>query len=135
MSKQLDLFGYSPIELSDDDKKYSLKVKTPIYKPSGKNVSIYECYDKEKYQRMIYRIEKANISKEEKDFLKLAATRHIVFNYERIADYYASASKEVQELMEASALVIIDFDKAIEQGFVQLNDKMRRLYEQERDNS
>lgn len=67
--------------------------------------------------------------------MRAAATRHIVFNYERIADYYASASKEVQELMEQSALVIIDFDKAIEQGFVQLNDKMRMLYEQEKNNS
>lgn len=64
-------------------------------------------------------------------FLKLAASRHIVFNYENIADYYAIATKEMQELMEKSALVIIDFDKALEEGFVVLNDKMRKLYEQE----
>ena len=37
--------------------------------------------------------------------------------------------------MERSALVIIDFDKAIELGFVQLNEKMKRLYEQEMDNA
>lgn len=37
--------------------------------------------------------------------------------------------------MERSALVIIDFDKAIELGFVQLNDKMKKLYEQELDNA
>lgn len=84
---------------------------------------------------MMRRIDNSGVSEEEKNFLRLAATRHIVFNYERIADYYAGASKEMQELMEKSALVIIDFDKAIEEGFVQLNDKMRRLYEQELSNS
>lgn len=112
---------------------YSKKVSTPIYKPSGRPVSIYECYDHQKYLRMVRRIENSNVSNEEKDFLKFAAARHIVFQFERIADYYASASKEMQELMEKSALVIIDFDKAIEEGFVQLNDNMRRLYEQELD--
>lgn len=132
---QLDLFGFEKIELSEDEKKYSLKVKTPVYTPSGRPTSIYECYDSQKYKRLLRRIEQSNASEEEKAFLRAAATRHIVFNYERIADYYASASKEVQELMEQSALVIIDFDKAIEQGFVQLNDKMRMLYEQEKNNS
>lgn len=132
--KQQDLFGFDmPLEEHGNDAKYSKKVSTPIYTPSGRPTSIYECYDPQKYLRMIRRIEQSNVSDEEKKFLKLAATRHIVFNFERIADYYASASKEMQELMEKSALVIIDFDKAIEEGFVQLNDKMRMLYEQELD--
>ena len=132
--KQKDLFGYTPItEEGANDSKYSKKVSTPIYTPSGRPVSIYECYDHQKYLRMVRRIDNSNVSEEEKKFLRLAATRHIVFNFERIADYYASASKEMQELMEKSALVIIDFDKAIEEGFVQLNDNMRLLYEQELD--
>lgn len=130
-----DLFGFKPEiqEKGDGGNSYSKKVSTPIYKPSGRPVSLYECYDHQKYLRMVRRIENSNVSNEEKDFLKFAAARHIVFQFERIADYYASASKEMQELMEKSALVIIDFDKAIEEGFVQLNDNMRRLYEQELD--
>lgn len=135
--KQLGLFGADEIQETkiEDDGKYSKKVTTPIYTPSGRPTSIYECFDHQKYLRMVRRIENSNVSEEEKKFLKLAATRHIVFNYERIADYYASASKEMQELMEQSALVIIDFDRAIELGFVQLNEKMRRLYEQELEES
>lgn len=135
MANQMDLFGYEPIEAPEGGEKYSKKVTTPIYTPSGRPTSIYECYDHQKYLRMLRRIDNSDVSEEEKKFLRLAATRHIVFNYERIADYYASASKEMQGLMEQSALVIIDFDKAIELGFVQLNDKMRRLYEQELSNS
>lgn len=135
--KQLDLFGneIEVVQSGEKDNKYSKKISTPIYTPSGHPTSIYQCFDHQKYLRMVHRIEKSNLSDEEKNFLKLAATRHIVFNYERIADYYAGASKEMQELMEQSALVIIDFDKAIEQGFVQLNENMRRLYEQELDKS
>lgn len=76
-------------------------------------------------------IDRSNVSEEEKKFLRYAATRFIVFNYESIADYYASADKEAQQLMEKLALVIIDFDKAIENGFVHINDELRRLYEQE----
>lgn len=128
---QKDLFGFEKPQ-EEVNGGYSRKVSTPIYTPSGRPTSIYECYDPQKYLRM-RRIDNSNVSDEEKKFLRLAATRHIVFNFERIADYYASASKEMQELMEKSALVIIDFDKAIEEGFVQLNDKMRMLYEQELD--
>lgn len=35
MGKQLDLFGYEPVELTEDQKKYSRKVQTPIYTPRG----------------------------------------------------------------------------------------------------
>ena len=132
--KQLDLFGFDEV-IKGKDNKYSSKVTTPIYEPSGRKVHLLECYDHQKYLRMCHRIDQSNVSDEEKKFLKLAASRHIVFNYERIADYYANASKEMQELMEQSALVIIDFDRAIELGFVQLNEKMRALYEQELDKS
>ena len=54
-----------------------------------------------------------------------------MFNYEKIADYYSHASKEMQELMEKNALVIIDFNKAIQSGFVRLSDKIRKQYLEE----
>ena len=70
-----------------------------------------------------------NVSKLEKQFLLACATRHYVFNYSKIADYYASASKEMQELMEDSALVIIDFDDAIAKGYVKLNKRIEDILE------
>jgi hypothetical protein len=51
-----------------------------------------------------------------------------VFNYEAIADYYSHSNAEMQNLMEEMALVIIDFDKAIELGFVQLSEDIREQY-------
>jgi hypothetical protein len=76
-------------------------------------------------------IDASNLSYDEKNFLIDAARRHTVFNYEKIADYYAHASKEMQQLMERSALVIIDFEKAIEYGYVKLSDDIRKQYLEE----
>jgi len=80
---------------------------------------------------MIVEIDKSNVSIEEKMFLIEAARRHTVFNYEKIADYYANASKEMQELMERSALIIIDFEKAIEYGYVKMCEEIRKQYLEE----
>jgi hypothetical protein len=55
----------------------------------------------------------------------------IVFNFSKIADYYAHSSSEMQELMEQSALVIVDFDKAIEYGYVALNNQLSNQYLEE----
>ena len=57
---------------------------------------------------------------EERQFLKDAAGRHNVFNYRNIAEYYAHATPEMQRLMEKSALVIIDINNAIANGYASL---------------
>jgi hypothetical protein len=64
----------------------------------------------------------------EKQFLIEAAKRHTVFNYRNIAEYYANASEEMQRLMEKSALVIIDFDDAIANGYVKMSKAMEKLF-------
>lgn len=61
--------------------------------------------------------------------LTIAAYRHYVFNYSRIAEYYAGASKEMQELMEESALVIIDIDDAIKNGYVKYSKRIQQITE------
>ena len=61
-------------------------------------------------------------------FLRHAAERHVVFNFRNIAEFYAHADAEVQNLMERSALVIIDFNRAIEGGFIELTDRIKTIY-------
>jgi hypothetical protein len=126
--KQYNLFGRKK---DDNDKKYTSKIKAPIYEPKNKKPHILELCDKSKYLRLIKEIDNSNISIEDKQFLLDAAKRHIVFNYEKIADYYAHSSKEVQYLMEKSALVIIDFEKAIQLGYVQLSNEIKNQYLEE----
>lgn len=118
------------LEETEEDKKYTTKVNIPQYLPSGECPKLYNCFDLTKYNKLIKNINESNVSQEEKEFLKLAATRHIVFTYSKIADYYAHASKEMQELMEQSALVIIDLDDAIANGYIKyskaIEDIMRK---------
>lgn len=115
-----------------DDTKYSRAIRVPQYEPKNEKPVLASVYDLTKYSKLMARINKSNVSEEEKKFLKFAASRHIVFNYSKIADYYAHASKEMQELMEESALVILDIDDAIANGYIALSEKMQQLIEEEK---
>jgi hypothetical protein len=115
-------------EVEEDDNTYTKKVEAPIYEPSEHKPSINSLFDTKKYDGLAELIEQANITQEEKTLLKLTATRHIAFNYENIADYYAHSSKDTQDIMEKLALVIIDFNKAIQYGYVELSEKVEEQY-------
>lgn len=119
---------------SGEDNNYTKKIQAPIYEPKNQQPHIISLIDKEKTHRLIREIETANISYDEKMFLMDAARRHNVFNYERIADYYAHATPEMQNLMERSALVIIDFEKAIQLNYVKVCDDIKQMYLTEYDN-
>ncbi len=128
--KQTNLFGqeFAP---NQDEQKYSSKIEAPIYEPKNLKPHILELVDKSKTHRLIKEIEASSLPIEEKQFLIDAARRHNIFNYEKIADYYAHSNKEMQHLMERSALVIIDFEKAIQYGYVKLCDEIRKQYLEE----
>lgn len=128
--KQINMFG-DEFKIDNSENKYSSKIEAPIYEPKNKKPHIFELVDKHKTHRLMQEIENSNISFEEKTFLLDAARRHSVFNYEKIADYYAHSSQEMQNLMERSALVIIDFEKAIQLGYVKLCDEIRTQYLEE----
>lgn len=115
----------------DEDETYTKKIDGAEYEPTGRVVDVSECYDTDKYNEMVEEIEKANIEDDIKDFLKMAAGRHIVFDYQTIAEYYANAPKEIQALMEKSALVIIDYDSAIKNGFTRLITDVAEIMEDE----
>lgn len=116
-------------QLSDNEENiYSDKISTPKYEPVGEKPNINDLIDLNKYNTLLKEIKTSNLSKEEKEFLTLAASRHIVFNYDKIANFYAHSEKTLQELFENSALVIIDFNKAIENGFVKLTKEINETY-------
>jgi len=107
---------------------YTTKIKSPTYEPNGEKPKIEDLCDKVKVNELIKNIQASDVSDEEKFFLTMAAQRHIVFDYAKIADFYAHSDKKVQELMEESALVIIDFNKAIELGYVKLSEDIANQY-------
>lgn len=117
---QLEQWGLDlPIKKIEEE-IYTTKVTSPIYEIKGEKPKILDLFNLDKYTDLVKSIEKSKIDNQIKEFLKIAAYRHIEFNYKSIAEFYAHADKDTQELMEDSALIIIDYNKAIEKGFVQL---------------
>lgn len=111
-----------------DDTKYTKKVDAPIYEITGDNPNIEDLYDTKKADKLKQKINNADIPDDIRRFLVAAANRHTVFTFDKIAEFYAHSDKQIQELMEESALVIIDFNRAIENGFVQLSENLKRQY-------
>jgi len=133
----VDLIGFDSEELdrllgiideADGDNAYTKKVDIPVYEPSGEKPKLEELYDADRSYDLIHDIKESNLPDDEKQFLMLAAGRHVVFDFEQIANYYAHSSEECQKFMEDSALVIIDFNKAIELGYVNLSEKISEQY-------
>lgn len=83
--------------------------------------------DLTKFNELREEIENSNCSEFDKDFLLYGASRLIEFNYANIAEYYCQADKETQELMEKLALVIIDVDDAIANGYVRLSKRINDI--------
>ena len=112
---------------AESEFEYSSKIEAPQYNITGDNPELEELYDTEKADALAKEIDEADVPKKVKAFLKVAAMRHVVFNFRNIAEYYAHADAKVQRLMEMSALVIIDFEDAIRNGFVIVSERMAAL--------
>ena len=126
----LELTGFdkkelqSILDMAAAESIYSNKVAVPTYEPRNKKPSVKDLYNDEKAMGLIADIKESDLPQAEKEFLMAAASRHIVFDYSKIADFYAHSSKKCQELMEQSALIIVDYKQAIENGFVHLTSQM-----------
>lgn len=110
-----------------DEDKYTTKIETPIYEIKGEKPGILEIYDTTKTGELSSKIMKADLPDDVRGFLMAAATRHTVFNYEKIAEFYAHQDEEIKKLMRDSALVIVDYDAAIENGYVKLTKALMQL--------
>ena len=110
-----------------DGNKYTQKVDVPQYEPTGECPDIWDLCDSDKADSFLDEIREANVTEDEKTFLIKATRRLYEFNYKKIAEYYAQATPEMQELMEHLALVIIDFDNAIAYGYAQLSAALEEM--------
>jgi len=127
----LDVWQNLPeVEEPEADDLYTKDIKAPVYETKNEKPETKSLINQDKKLELIKKIKEAKISKEDKDFLIMGAERHNVFDYGSIADFYAHSKPEVQELMEQSALVIIDFKKAVENGYVSLTNNLNEIYDE-----
>ena len=136
----LDLLGFDDSFLStiiddeDDapeDNPYTDNVDGMHYEPKGDMPNINDIYQAEKQRELLDEIEKSNAPDDVKLFLRCGSYRHVKFNYQMIAEYYAHCDAEVQNLFEKSALVIIDYNDALKDGYVKLSNSISEKYEKE----
>jgi len=128
VNKQVLMFDNCAAET---ERKYSSKVEAPVYEPRHVKPHLLLLCDQTKTRQLVREIDESSLPEDEKTFLRAAAWRHAVFHYERIADYYAHSGPEFQRLAERSALVIIDFDAAIEGGFVKVCEEVQEQFLEE----
>ena len=107
--------------MNEAEEKYTGKFSIPPFEPSDEDISLDDCIDVDKYVMLLEEIndsfKKGEIASNEAKFLKLCATRWIKFHYGRTAQWYATkAGEDAKRLLEKSAMILIDLDKAIEYG-------------------
>jgi hypothetical protein len=110
---------------------YTKKITPPVYEPHGPCPPVSDLYDRAKTEQLIEAIDKATLPDDVRGFLLAAAHRHTVFNFRNIAEFYAHAGPDVQRLFEASALVVIDWDDAIANGFVKMTKALMEIADDE----
>lgn len=124
-------FGFDFDDAGEIGNPYTSKINIPQYEITGDEPELEELVNTYKTTQLFEEIEASNVTEEQKTFLKRAAMRHLEFDYRKIAEYYAHQDKEMQELMEKSALVIIDLDDAIANGYVELTGSLNEIMDDE----
>lgn len=118
-----------------EENPYVRDTNIPHYEPSGEKITLSDLYDlsifEEKVEEIRAACEAGEISDSEAKFLEASASRHIALRFDKAADYYASASATMQKLMEDQALVIVDVDDAIRNGWVKMTSRVGELLDED----
>ena len=109
-------------KLDKFDEDYSQNLGEVIYEPKETNHQISDLYKRErKYDKDIKTIKNEKV----REMLEARAHNFDDFDYPKIADYYAyQATPEEKLVFEKLAMVLLDRNKLIENGFSNLIDKI-----------
>lgn len=119
-------------EIKNLKEKYTKKIQAPHYTPTKDTPpALADIYDTTKTDELIHNIQNSNLPPDVQQFLIAAAHRHTKIDFQQAAEYYAHADAETQQLMEEQALVIIDIDSAIRNGYVKLSKQLTQIITEE----
>jgi len=95
-----------------------LEYKSMYYKPDViTDLNLKDCIDLSKYNEKVKMLDNFNITKSQKEILKMFAYRFIKIDFENVANYYYfNADEEEQKAIERLRLVLIDNGA---QGFIE----------------
>lgn len=123
-------FDFLDVKESQEEKDFEFDNTVPQYAPKGLKVGVGDCLDDGRLVALIDEINNADLDDDEKRLLVAGAYRLCRFNYKNLAEYYVKASPVMQSLMEKMALVIIDYDSAIANGFTTLTKDLMEMVDE-----
>lgn len=97
---------------------YTKAMRPPIYEPNGRMPRVSDLFDRSVTEKLLNEIDSSDVPPDVADFLRIAAERHTVIRFGRVAEWYCHLPPNLQRLVENQALVIIDYKAAIERGYV-----------------
>jgi len=114
-------------EIEIEKSKYTRKIYSPIYEPKGEKPLVKDLFNADKANELISEINAdKDLDDELREFLILSAQRHISFNFSKIAEFYAHLPVKYKKHFENSGLVIIDYDKALRNGFIAYDNDVQK---------
>lgn len=122
-----DLVGDPELDAPVDPYTHSSDI--PQYTPTGECPAVDTLVDTTRTQQLEDAISAADLPDQVRLFLMAAAQRHTVIDFRAVAEFYAHQPPEVQRLMEAQALVIIDVDDAIARGYAHMRTELHRMFD------
>lgn len=110
--------------LSETEKLSEIEYVGIYYEPKYiPRIRLKDCVNLDKFNAKVKALDNYNISKQQKEVLKLFAYRFIKIDFEAVANYYAfNATEEEKKAMERLRLVLIDNG---DKGFIE--DDMLKL--------
>jgi hypothetical protein len=125
-TEKLVEWGLDIPKMTETERLSELKFQDIYYEPESKpTLKLSDCVDLEKYNIKLEVINKAKLTPDQKEVLKMFAYRFIKIDFEQVANYYFfNASKEEKSVIERLRLVLCD---AGIDGFIQ--DDLIRVHQ------
>lgn len=101
------------IEKTKEDNEARL---VPVYVPKGEDVEADECFDNRVSSELVKEIDSLNCSDELKELMKARAGFFTLFDFEKLAELYASSDDNVRRMFEKLGMVVVVDDDVIEAG-------------------
>jgi hypothetical protein len=127
--KSMESYKDEVENISPQQQEYSNKMNIPQYEIVGEEPLLIDLINTSKADSLKAQIDSTDLPRDIKEFLTIAANRHVVFDYRKIAEFYPHQTSQIQSLMEESALVIIDAEDAIRNGYANFLTTIAELEE------
>lgn len=122
---KLEDWGVNVPTIKNTELLSGLEYKPMYYEPRKEpNINLEDCLDLTKYNEKIKALDEYDLTKEQKEILKMFAYRFIKIDFESVANYHSfNANEEEQKAIERLRLVLTDSGA---NGFIE-DDLLRLL--------